>query len=219
MVLKRYIFMLLAAVLVLGACTNGNNGEENEADNTEEESNSEDNASDENAENENESIGVDDGLFSVEISIPPSLLEDEDIDEVIEGAKAAGVSEVEENEDGSLTYKMSKSAHREMMDELKESVDETMEEIKNDEEFASIKDVTANDSFSDITMHVSQEEFENSFDAFAALGLAFPALFYQLFDGVDPDDYEVAIHIENADTGEVFDTVIYPDAFEEDEEQ
>lgn len=39
--------------------------------------------------------------------------------------------------------------------------------------------------------------------------------YYQLFDGVDPDDYEVVIAVINKDTGEVFDTIVYPDDLED----
>src|SRR5699024_12030828 len=53
------------------------------------------------------------------ISIPSSFLEGEDKKEVIAEAEDAGVSEVLENDDGSLTYKMSKSTHKEMMGEIK----------------------------------------------------------------------------------------------------
>ncbi|QKY71417.1 hypothetical protein [Lentibacillus sp. CBA3610] len=174
---------------------------------------------DENKEEQEESINVDEGLLDAEITIPPSLLEGEDKEEVIDEAEEAGVSEVAENDDGSLTYKMSKSTHNDMMVKLKENVNQTIEEIKNDGEYISIEDIMANDSFSEFTMVVNQEKFENSFDGFAAMGLAISGLYYQLFDGVDPDNYEVTINMENTDTGEVFDSVVYPDAIEEMEEQ
>ena len=158
---------------------------------------------------------VDKGLLNVEVTIPPSLLEDQNIDEVIAEAKEAGVSEVTENDDGSLTYKMSKSVHSEMMKEIENGLKENIDELKNSEDYVSIEDVISNNSFSEFTMVVNQEEYENSFDGFAALGLGISGLYYQLFDGVDPDDYKVTIHLENAETGEVFDTIVYPDALEE----
>ncbi|WP_277585432.1 hypothetical protein [Psychrobacillus antarcticus] len=40
-------------------------------------------------------------------------------------------------------------------------------------------------------------------------------LLYQLFNGVDSDDYKVKINSKDEVSGEVFDSVIYPDALEE----
>ncbi|WP_164670203.1 hypothetical protein [Virgibacillus doumboii] len=207
--MKELLFMLLTITLVLGACSNG----DNESQNTDK-SNQKD-----NQEKQDESIDVDESLLRVKITIPPSLLEGQDKKQVIAEAKEAGVSEVKENDDESLTYTMSKSTHKKMMNELKDSVNQTINEIKNNKDYTSIEDVKANDSFSEFTMVVDQQKFENSFDGFAALGLAMSGLYYQLFDGVDPDDYEVNVNMENAETGKVFDTVVYPDAFEEMEQE
>lgn len=164
---------------------------------------------------EEQSIEVDKGIFSVEITLPASLFEGEDIDEVIAEAKEDGVSDVTVHDDGSLTYKMSKSKHNEMMREMKDDLIEYIEETKNSEDYRSIKDITYNKVFSEFTLVVDQEAFGNSFDGFAALGLGILGLYYQLFDGVAPDDYEVTVFIENANTGEVFDTIIYPDDLEQ----
>ena len=186
-----------------------------ESDSNEEqaEANSEDSAQEE--ESNEEAIEVDKGLLNVEITIPPSLFEGQNVDEVIAGAKADGVKDVTKNEDGSLTYKMSKSVHEKMMKEAEKGIYDYMEELKTSEDFTSIEDVTANQSFTEFTLVVDQNAYENSFDGFAALGLGIQGLYYQLFDGVDPNKYEVKISVENKDTGEVFDSVIYPDALEE----
>lgn len=204
--MKKILFVLLSVVFVLGACA-GNDGD------------SEEQNQEENDQEQDESIEVDEGLLDVEITIPSSLVEGEDKEQLIEEAKEEGVSEVEENDNGSLTYKMSKSTHNDMMNGIEDNINQNIDEIKNNEDYTSIKDITANNSFSEFTMVVNQEEFENSFDGFAAVGLAISGLYYQLFDGADPDNYEVEVLMENADTGEVFDTVVYPDALEEMEEQ
>ncbi len=163
---------------------------------------------------EEQSIEVDKGIFSVEITLPASLFEGENIDEVIAEAKENGISEVKVNDDGSLTYKMPKSKHNEIMREMRDDLLEYIEETKNSEDYKSIKDINHNKAFSEFTLVVDQEAFENSFDGFAALGLGISALYYQLFDGVAPDNYKVTIFIENANTGEVFNTIVYPDDLE-----
>lgn len=61
------------------------------------------------------SIEVDKGILNVEITLPASMFEGQDIDETIEEAKKDGIKEAVKHDDGSVTYKMSRSKHNEMM--------------------------------------------------------------------------------------------------------
>ncbi|MGU3472876.1 hypothetical protein ACLBWT_17240 [Paenibacillus sp. D51F] len=54
--------------------------------------------------------------------------------------------------------------------------------------------------------------YEGSFDAFAALGVALPSMLYQVYTGTDADKTKVTVHIQDQASGEVFNTVVYPDA-------
>lgn len=165
---------------------------------------------------ENQSVEVDKGLLNVEITLPASFFEEEeDHDQMIADAKADGVKDVIVNDDGSLTYKMSKAKHKEMLAEMKTGLLETVDEIKDGEDFESIKDVKHNKSFSEFTLVVEQEMFEDSFDAFATMGIGMSAMLYQLFTGVSVDEYKVTIDIQAEESGEVIDTVVYPDVLEE----
>ena len=207
--MRKILFVLLSVVFILGAC--GGNDEEK----TQDDQKNNEQTQAEKDQDTSDSVEVDKGLLDVEVIIPASFFAGEDKEQVIAEAKEEGVAEVKENEDGSLTYKMSKSTHKEMMHGIEADLNDAIDEIKNDDEYASIQDITANDSYSEFTMVVDEEAFANSFDGFASLGLGILGLYYQLFDGVDPDDYDVKVHIEDADTGEVFDTIVYPDAFED----
>lgn len=212
--MKRTLFLILILLFVAGCGTNNNAQEENQETDVE----SEDTVSD-NEETENdESVNVDKGLLSVEVTIPADFLEtgeeDQDIDEIIAEAKDSGIKEVIENEDGSLTYKMSKSTHKELMKAIRQGIEESIDDMINDEEFASIQDITTNKSFSEFTMIVDKEPFENSMDSFAVLGIIFGSMYYQLFDDIDDDDYEVLVQFEDANTGEIFNEATYPDAFD-----
>lgn len=158
-----------------------------------------------------QTVEVDKGLLNVEVTIPASMFEGKDIDTVIADAKKDGVTEVTKNEDGSLTYKMSKSKHKEMMKEIEESILKAVEDIKNDENFVSIKDITHNKSFSEFTLVVDKSAYENSMDGFATLGLGMSGIMYQLFNGVNADNNKVTIHIKDQATQEVFDEIVYPD--------
>ncbi|MBO1915192.1 hypothetical protein J4G37_61495, partial [Microvirga sp. 3-52] len=88
-----------------------------------------------------EKVAVDKGIVNVEVTLPASFFEGEDIEEAIENAKDEGVSEVTKNSDGSLTYKMSKSKHKEMMAEIADNLISYADELKTDEDFQSIQDI------------------------------------------------------------------------------
>ena len=160
-------------------------------------------------------VNVDKGLINVEVTLTATFFEGEDLDSVIAEAKKDGVSKVTKNDDGSLTYKMPKSKHKEMMKDLAKSTDETMEEMKNDEDFPSIKEISRTKSLSEFTLEVDKGKFEDSFDGFAALGLGITGMYYQAFSGKDVDDYNVTIFIKDAETQKVFDEFVYPDDLEE----
>lgn len=213
--MKKLLFLILA-LLFITAC--GENSETQEASTSNDVTDTEDPETNEpklSEQSSEESIEVDKGLLSVEVTIPSSLIEGEDKEEIISEAEENGIEEVIENADGSISYKMSKAVHKEMMKEVESGINEYLEELKSSEEFISIEDVTTNKSFSEFTMIVNQESFESSFDGFAALGLGIQGLYYQLFNGVSPDDYEVIINVENVETGEVIDSTVFPEALEE----
>ncbi|MEY9970541.1 hypothetical protein ABH966_000905 [Lysinibacillus sp. RC46] len=158
-----------------------------------------------------ESLKVDKGLLNVEVTIPASFYEGQDIDQAITEAKKEGIKEAIKNDDGSVTYKMSKSVHKKMMEELEKSVLETVDEIKTSDDFPSIKDVTYNKSFTEFTLTVNKEEFESSFDAMSSMGLAIVGMYYQLFGGTDPEKFKVTVIFKDESNGEVINKVVYPD--------
>ena len=162
-------------------------------------------------ETKDESFKVDKGLLNVEVTIPASLFEDQEIDSVITEVKKERIKEVIKNDDGSVTYKMSKSVHKEMMKEMEKDILETIEEIKTSKDFASIKDVSYNKSFTEFTLTVNKEQFENSFDAMASMGLALTGMYYQLFSGVDSEKFKVTVIFKDESNGEVINTIVYPD--------
>lgn len=77
---------------------------------------------------------------------------------------------------------------------MEDSLLESIKEIKNDEDFVSILDITYNKSFNEFIMIVDQDKFENSFDGFATLSLGMSGMFYQVFDGA-PNN-KVTVHIK-----------------------
>lgn len=164
-----------------------------------------------------ESIEVDKNLLNVEITLPASMFEGEEIDSVISDAEKEGIK-INKNDDGSLTYKMSKSKHKEMMKELETGLLDTIEDMKSSGDFTSIQDIIYNKSYSEFILVVDREAYENSFDGFATLGLGLSGMYYQLFNGVKQDDYEVKILVKDFNSNEIFDEIVYPEELDSKEE-
>ncbi|MBG9451283.1 hypothetical protein ABE67_18800 [Cytobacillus firmus] len=200
--MKKLIVFMSVMIVLLSACSGG------------EETSGEKEAVTEKKSEESEAVEVDKGLLNVEITLPASMFEGEDADSSIAEAEKEGIK-VTKNDDGSVTYKMSKAKHKEMMKEMQTELEKTVADTKNGEDYPSVKEVTNNKDFSEFTLEVDREAYENSFDEFAVFGLGLSGMFYQLFNGVDPEDYEVKISVKDTATGEVFNKVIYPDAMEE----
>jgi hypothetical protein len=198
-----YFFFLAIAVLALAAC-----GADKEASKT----------SSDKKESETEDFAVDKGLLNVEITMPASFVEGDDVDATIKEAEAEGIK-VTKNEDGSLTYKMSKSEHKKMMKDIKTNAEKSIDEIKTDGTFPSVKDITYNNSFSKYTLTVDKAAYENSMDSWSIIGIGITGMMYNLFNGEDMDKMKINIDVKDETTGEVFDTTVYPDDLEEAESE
>lgn len=158
-----------------------------------------------------EAIDVDKGLFSNEITFPASFFGDTDEQTVIANAKAEGINEVKKNEDGSYTYKMSKSVYDKLLKETKEASIEFIEGIKENGEYPSVKEIEYDDKLTEFTLVVDKTSYETGLQGMAALGISLSAMMYQTVSGVEQDKLKVTVHAKDEKTDEVFRTVVYPD--------
>ncbi|REB08874.1 hypothetical protein DVB69_05300 [Sporosarcina sp. BI001-red] len=158
----------------------------------------------------NETVAVEKGLLSVEVTIPQSFLDEENPDDIIASAKEEGI-EVKKNEDGSLTYHMTKAQHKKMLKDMKEGITKSVAEFEENEDMPSVKKIDHNGNFSKFTVTVDREAYENSFDGFVVFGLGMGGLYYQLFEGGQPEQNKVTLEMKDEQTGEVFNKVTYPD--------
>ncbi|NYE06219.1 hypothetical protein F4694_002999 [Bacillus niacini] len=203
--MKKLTYLFMAFLLVfLAACSSNETTSKEENETKKEEKKKE------------QGVEVDKGLLNVELTIPASMFEGENVDTVISEAKAEGI-DVTKNEDGSLKYKISKSQHKKMMEEMEKGIKESLEEMVNGEEFVSLQEITYNDSFSEFTVLVDKAAYENSFDGFALLGLGISGMMYQYYNGTNADDVKVKVITKDQETQEVIGEVVYPDALEETE--
>ncbi|WP_339176298.1 hypothetical protein MKY51_07645 [Solibacillus sp. FSL R5-0691] len=196
--MKKTLFILSTALLFLTAC---NADEDKKSDSQKE-----------------QGIEVDKGLLDVELTLPADFFEGETPEEIQAAAKEKGVKEVKVNEDGTVYYKMSKSAHKKMMKEMEQGVISAVDDLVNGEDYESFKEISYNKDFTEFDVTVNAETFENSFDSFGLFGLAYVSMIYSAFDGKSSEDLKTTVNIIDEKTGEKTDTIVFPDDIEDDTE-
>lgn len=163
-------------------------------------------ATDAESTEESGGIEVDEGLLTVDITFPESFVsmgETEMTQETVDASAAEqGYLGGKLNDDGSVTYTMTKLKQRELLDQMKSDFDDTIQETLA--EYPNVKSVTRNDDFSEISIEVSEQDLATGFLAF---GFSFTAYFYQVLDG---KEFATDIVYVDAATGEELSRTSYP---------
>ena len=145
-------------------------------------------------------VDVDKGIFDVTLTIPKDFVGDTTQEKLDESVKEKGYKSATLNADGSVTYVMTKSQHKEMMDGITESINQSLSEMVGSTEYPNITAVTANDDFTSFTITTKNAEPDMS-ESFAVIGLYMYGGMYAIFNGETADN----IHVDfvNADSGEI----------------
>lgn len=159
-----------------------------------------------------EELEIDKGLLDVKITIPASMAGENPSSTLTDEQKTQGFKSVTKNADGSLTFVISKSAHKKLMDDMKKTTAESLNSLITSGDYASYKKMEFNDDFSKITLTVDEEKFSNSFDSIGTLAIGTAAGMYQAFDGRDAAKLSVAIEVKSESTGKVFKTINFPES-------
>lgn len=211
--MKKLILFLIITTMFLTACS-ATTEDEASVNTSDQEQSSQESSSTEVKE-ESESLEVDKGIFNVSITIPASIFsEEQDVKAEADKYKEDKEIEAMVNEDGSMTLKMSKSKHKELMGEMEESLIESYKEYIDSDDFSSIENVQYKDNFKKLIVEVNKEKYEQGLDSLAVWSAGISTAMYHLYDGVPPEEINVEIQLQDSDTGTTFDTVIYPEDFE-----
>lgn len=150
-----------------------------------------------------EAIGeleVDQNLFTVEITVPADFLGDGITQESLDADVAASnYISAKLNDDGSVTYVMTKAVHDEMMVGVRDNIQQALDEMVGSEEFPSFTKVEANDDFTQFTVETTSTEL-GLVESFSVLGFYMFGGMYHAFNGTQVDD--IAVTFINADTGD-----------------
>lgn len=147
----------------------------------------------------NNTIQAEKNIFSVEITLPASMVGEDITQETLDADLAEnGFTSATLNADGSVTYKMPKDVHENLMTEMAAEIDTALAEMVDPETF--IKNVTANDDYTVFTVELDADEL-GMLEAFSALGCYIQGGMYNAFNGTPADD--IVVRYVNVHTGEV----------------
>ena len=160
-----------------------------------------------------QTVDTDEKLLTVDITFPASFFEGTDMSTFDTDAyvKEQGFISAKINDDGSMIVTMSKSKHKELMDEMVTTLETNFAELVEAEDTPYIKEITHNDDFSLVTVKVDRKAYENAFDLTPfIIGLSVSS--YQMFLDME---YHVEIVMVDVDTGDTINSTVYPDALGE----
>lgn len=162
------------------------------------------------AESQDGGIETDENLFGdVTIIIPPEFTGGGTPETSTGGEKDDTFSNVEKLPDGSVKYTIKRSKYKGFIKELKESTAESLAGLCGDDGYQSVKNIEYNDDFSEITIDVDKENYENGYDRFVKIAAGLCCRMYQVFD-VDAAQ-KVSIKVKDNISGDIIETAVYPE--------
>ena len=154
-------------------------------------------------------VKVDESLFNVDVTLAASFFDDMTEDEIKEKAKENGYLSCKINEDGSVTYTMTKKKHTEMLNQLKDNLDELISGYLNgDNKVSSFVDIQHNEDFSEVNIYVDSSQY-TSWDSLYAMSFYIAGAYYQAYSGVSADDVDVVVNFVDDSTQEILNTASY----------
>ena len=147
--------------------------------------------------------GVDEKIDQIEAELK-KLNEDF----IIEAEKRKRVARrLVENEDGSVTYTMSKKAFKTFTEETKKAVEESLNSLSTD--FPCVKSVEYNDDFSSIKLKVNKAEYEDGLNFFVVYSAGLQGQMYQAYTGTPQDKLNVVVTVVD-ENGNTIESATYP---------
>lgn len=197
--MKRIMCLMMVGVVLTGC---GATTTENKTAVAESESivvETENEAVEEMSEESNATVEVDEGLLTTEIVLPKEWAGDKKQEELDALAKDEGFISVVLNADGSVTYKMTRQRHKEMLSEMKAKMTNFSEYIGT-EGYENVTDINANDDLTEFTVSTKSEELSME-ESFLSMYFFMAGGMYSTFSNEPIENIKV-VYI-NADTKEI----------------
>ena len=125
-------------------------------------------------------VQVENGVMTVSLNVPADLAKNIR-QETIDAGIGTQYQAAFRNQDGSITYKMTKEQHQAMLEQLAVSFDNSLQEMIDDEKY-TISNITRNNDFTVFDISLDGAEPSVS-DSFAAFSLYMYGELYGVFNG------------------------------------
>ena len=129
-------------------------------------------------------VQVENGVMTVSLNVPADLAKNIR-QETIDAGIGTQYQAAFRNQDGSITYKMTKEQHQAMLEQLAVSFDNSLQEMIGDEKY-TISNITRNNDFTVFDISLDGAEPSAS-DSFAAFSLYMYGELYGVFNGKRPE--------------------------------
>ncbi len=130
-------------------------------------------------------VEVDEGLFTVTITMPQEFVGEKTQEELDLEREELGYKSADLNDDGSVTYVMTKRQHREALKKTAEGMQETINGIVGSPDYPGISAIHVNDDLTEFRIVMNTKSVGLN-ETFVAMTLAFGSKLYNTFAG-DPD--------------------------------
>lgn len=197
--MRRILALFLAMVMMLSLTACGgktadsklnkkdDNGTVSESSNSMNDSADSDLDSSESVDN----IEVDKGLFDVTLQIPADFVDEDktqaDYDVM---AQEAGYKSITLNSDGSLTYVMTKTQHKELMEKMAAEFQAQLKDMCGSDDYPNFVSIKTNSDFTSFEIITQSEELDIT-ESFSVLVFYMISGMYNVFDGTAVDNCKV----------------------------
>lgn len=138
------------------------------------------------------SAPADEPKKTIEFTVPKDFLDEEITQESLDAEVAAadGVVSGTLNEDGSVTYIMTEAKHDELMQGLRERIDEGLNDLVGSEEYPSITAIDSSEDYTSFTVSISADTVGLQ-ESFLVMAFYMYGGMYNTFNGTPAENISV----------------------------
>lgn len=150
---------------------------------------------------------VDENLLTVEITVPASMFDEDNqpSNELSEEQKEQGFKSVKINEDGSVTYTMSKASFKDYKEKLKASTEDTFNNLGS--EYSFIQKVDYDSNFSVVKLYVDEASYSQGLNFMCIMAVGYSANMYQAYTN---EEVKCTVEVYNNANSELIESATYP---------
>lgn len=150
----------------------------------------------------------------VEITLPAFIYSQKTDQEIEEEAQSYNCISYDRNDDGTVTYTMTESSHKEIVENIEAEIHKTMEETL-DEQIGvdGFEAIEYTEDYTRFNLHINPAVYSDFYVVYA-YSYFVSGVYYQMYTGVAEDDIDVLVTFKNSQTGEVLNAGTYRNLLE-----